>query len=107
MTSAKLSAEVVDGHLAQLQADFVAGVANALFRAIAFCGDQQIPMPEWVVAGFFAAMNRWWGLQCKPSTKRSGCDGRKALSSAPPGRSARSRLRCGTMCGANTTRADP
>jgi hypothetical protein len=67
MTSTRrdLPAEVVDGHLAELNARSSAGDANALFRAIAFCGNQQIAMPEWVVAGFFAAMNRWWSLHCK------------------------------------------
>jgi hypothetical protein len=67
MTSAKLDIEAseVDGHLAELKSKFGAGDPRALLSAIASCGNQEITMPEWVVAGFFRAMNRWWGLQCK------------------------------------------
>ena len=36
------------------------GRVGALFRAIRFCGNQQIPMPDWVVQAIFAATNKWY-----------------------------------------------
>ena len=64
MAKLDLPAEVVDAHLAEMNARFRAGNANALLRAVGFCGNQQIAMPEWVVAAYFAAMNRWWRFDC-------------------------------------------
>ena len=64
MTKLDLPAEVVEAHLAELHARFRSRDANALFKAIGFCGNQQIAMPEWVVAAYFAAMNRWWSYEC-------------------------------------------
>ena len=64
-TNLDLPADVVDAHLAGLAASFRAGSVNALFMAIGFCGNQQIAMPEWVVAGYFKGMNRWWLYRCK------------------------------------------
>jgi hypothetical protein len=34
--------------------------ASVLFRAIRFCGDQQLAQPEWVVAAFAKATNEWF-----------------------------------------------
>lgn len=34
-----------------------------LFSAIRFCGNQEIPLPEWAVEAFFKATNRWFSLQ--------------------------------------------
>lgn len=64
MPKIDLPADVVAAQLDELAAQFGDGDTPALFRAIAFCGHQQIPMPEWAVAAYFAAMNRWWTLDC-------------------------------------------
>ena len=47
-----------------MNARFRAGDVNALLRAIGFCSNQQVAMPERVVAAYFAAMNRWWRFDC-------------------------------------------
>lgn len=44
---------------------FEAGDKNALIQAIRFCFAQEIVAPEWVVAAFFRATNRWYSMDCK------------------------------------------
>jgi len=62
--------EIEAGHLeTDLCKQFEISTGNArisaLFAAIRFCGNQQIPMPEWVVNAFFAATNEWFqGSSC-------------------------------------------
>lgn len=68
MTRLDISPEIEAGHLEQdLRKQFEATTGNArisaLFSAIRFCGNQQIPMPEWVVQAFFSATNDWFSAR--------------------------------------------
>ena len=47
-----LPQEFEAAQLAYFAAQFAAGHKNALFKAIGFCGNQGLPMPEWIVTGF-------------------------------------------------------
>jgi len=60
-----LPAAVIDGHLGEMRARFEQGDGAALFSAIRFCANEELILPEWVAAGFFAATNRWYSLECK------------------------------------------
>lgn len=63
MPKRSLPPSVTAAYLAEMGVAFGAGDVNALFRAIALCGREQIPMPEWAVDGYHKAMHRWWGLE--------------------------------------------
>lgn len=57
-----LPQDVIDGHLDELKCAFEKGRIDTLFSAIRFCGNEGIPMPEWVVAAFFRATNAWFSM---------------------------------------------
>lgn len=63
--SLDLPKAVEEAELEGLYRRHAAGDRTAVLRAIAFCGNQAIPMPEWVVAGYFKAMNQWWSYRVK------------------------------------------
>jgi hypothetical protein len=60
-----LPPEVEAAHLDELRGRFDAGDKAALLSAIGFCFDQQIVAPDWIVAAFFRAMNRWYAMEVK------------------------------------------
>jgi hypothetical protein len=60
-----LPPELEAAMLEELRLRFEAGDGNALIRAIRLTFNQERPAPEWVVAAFFRATNRWYAMQVK------------------------------------------
>ena len=46
-------------HLDSIKQEFESGDGYALFRAIAFCGNEKIIMPEWVVQALYDGMRKF------------------------------------------------
>jgi hypothetical protein len=65
--------------LDEMRARFERGDGTALFSAIRFCANQELIFPEWVAAGFFAATNRWYTLECKTLDEAFGVKWPKGL----------------------------
>jgi len=57
--------ELEAAYLEEMRAYFNGGDRHELFRAIRFCGEQGIPMPDWVVEAFAKAMNKWYSMRAK------------------------------------------
>jgi len=61
----ELSQKFIACQLDEYREHFERGNKNALIQAIRFCFNQEIVAPEWVVAEFFRATNRWYNMECK------------------------------------------
>lgn len=67
------------GQLEEFRLHFEAGDKNALIRAIKFCFNQEIVAPEWVVAAFFRATNKWYSMEVKELGEAFGLARRKGV----------------------------
>ena len=65
--------ELMKLYLDELEKEFFAGNKAIIFRAIRFCGNEQIIMPEWVVSAFHSATNDWYSLKAKTLDEAFNC----------------------------------
>lgn len=59
-----LTQEIESAHLLDMQRQYESGAgASVLFKAIRFCGDQEIPLPYWANEAFQRATIGWGALR--------------------------------------------